>query len=277
MTSEITFRLCASAACRSICSPFSPCPWNAYGELRGLNAPPRRTFAPARLTAAADAITCSSVSAEHGPAMTITSSPPMRTSSRVMTVSSGLKVRLARLYGSEIRSTSCTPSRISISSFSTLCAPTTPSTVRVAPDDRWTSIPNSMRRAMTESICASEARSFMTTTMTLLSDSRIRHVSAIARHPLGASRFIDDALEDPHDRFGRQRARQRRRRRPDFGEHLRLALRLIDRKLRIVFEAADFQGTGDAHVEKPHQLIVNDVNPVSQLLDGQDFSQRTYS
>ena len=44
--------------------------------------------------------TCCSVSAEHGPAMTMTSSPPIRTSPTVTTVSSGLKVRLASLYGS---------------------------------------------------------------------------------------------------------------------------------------------------------------------------------
>ena len=97
ITSEMSFRLCASAARRSICSPGSPRPWKLYGELRGLNAPPRRIFAPARLTAAALAMTCSSVSAEQGPAMTITSSPPIRTSSSVTMVSSGLKARLARL------------------------------------------------------------------------------------------------------------------------------------------------------------------------------------
>jgi hypothetical protein len=76
--------------------PSSPSPWKLYGELRGLKAPPRSTFAPARLTAAAS-LTCSSFSAEHGPAMTITSSPPIRTSPIVMTVFSGLKVRLASL------------------------------------------------------------------------------------------------------------------------------------------------------------------------------------
>ena len=53
--------------------------------------PPRRTFAPAFLTAAVVASTCSSVSAEHGPAMTMTSSPPIRTSPIVMTVFSGRK------------------------------------------------------------------------------------------------------------------------------------------------------------------------------------------
>ena len=66
--------------------------------------------------------------------MTMTSSPPMRTSPIVMTVSSGLNVRLASLYGSVMRSTSCTPSSSSISRGSTLPLPTTPSTVRDAPD-----------------------------------------------------------------------------------------------------------------------------------------------
>jgi len=51
----------------------------------------------ARLTAAAAASTCAGVSAEHGPAMTITSSPPTLTSPTETTVSSGLKVRLASL------------------------------------------------------------------------------------------------------------------------------------------------------------------------------------
>jgi 3-deoxy-7-phosphoheptulonate synthase len=41
--------------------------------------------------------TCDSFSAEQGPAMTITSSPPMRTSPVENTVSSGLNVRLASL------------------------------------------------------------------------------------------------------------------------------------------------------------------------------------
>ena len=47
--------------------------------------------------AAAAASTCSSLSAEHGPAMTITSSPPIRRSPMVITVLSGLNVRLASL------------------------------------------------------------------------------------------------------------------------------------------------------------------------------------
>src|SRR5688572_16063090 len=285
MTSEISLRLCASAARRSICSPCSPRPWKLYGELRGLNAPPRRIFAPARRTAAAVAITCSSVSAEHGPAIMITSSPPIRTSSIVTIVSSGLKVRLARLYGSEMRSTSCTPSRISMSSFSTLCAPTTPSTVRVAPEDRCTSMPSSISLAMTESICASVARSFMTTTMAVLRGTPQgapyvalpQFIPLRARLALGATRFIDDAFENPDDRFGGERTSQLRRRLADAAEHLRFAFRLIDRQARLVLQASHFNGTRHAHVEQPYQLLVDHVDAGPQLLDCQDFSQRTYS
>jgi hypothetical protein len=117
-----------------------------------LNAPPRKIFAPAFRTAAAAARTCFSVSAEQGPAMTITSSPPMRTSPMVTTVPSGLKVRLASLYGEEIRSTSWTPSSISIRPVSGCPWPTAPSTVRSTPVDRCTSMPISIRRATTFSI-----------------------------------------------------------------------------------------------------------------------------
>ena len=111
---------------------------------------------------------------------------------------------------------------------STLCAPTTPSTVRVAPDERCTSMPSSMSRAMTASICASVARSFITTTMTSFS-APVRSAPVALTGPaagscagrlrtlrlaLGAPRFVDDALEDPHHRFRRQRARQLGRRLP---------------------------------------------------------------
>ena len=75
----------------------------------------------------------------------MTSSPPMRTSSIVTTVPSGLNVRLASLYGSVIRSTSCTPSMTRINAGSTLCAPTTPRTVRLTPVERCTSMPCSTR------------------------------------------------------------------------------------------------------------------------------------
>src|SRR5882762_5890602 len=49
--------------------PSSSRPWNAYGEVRGLKAPPRRTVAPAAFTRAATCRICSRDSTEHGPAI----------------------------------------------------------------------------------------------------------------------------------------------------------------------------------------------------------------
>src|SRR5262249_43045118 len=65
---------------RSRASASSPSPWNAYGDVRGLNAPPRRTEAPASRAATAAARSCSSDSTEHGPATSTTSGPPIATS-----------------------------------------------------------------------------------------------------------------------------------------------------------------------------------------------------
>ena len=45
-------------------------PWNVYGEVLGLKAPPRSMSAPAAFTARAVATVCSSVSTAQGPAIT---------------------------------------------------------------------------------------------------------------------------------------------------------------------------------------------------------------
>ncbi len=85
-------------------------PWKLYGELRGLNAPPRRNFAPVAATCFALVRICSRDSTEHGPAITTSSSPPTTTPFENLTrVPSGLKPRPASLYGDEIRYASCTP------------------------------------------------------------------------------------------------------------------------------------------------------------------------
>ena len=61
--------------------------------MRGLNAPPRMTLAPACFTSGAIASTWSRDSIVQGPAMSTTSGPPMRTAPATTTVSSGLNVR----------------------------------------------------------------------------------------------------------------------------------------------------------------------------------------
>ncbi len=53
MTSVMIGRPVASRASANMARPSSPRPWNEYGEVRGLNAPPRSRSAPASRTACA--------------------------------------------------------------------------------------------------------------------------------------------------------------------------------------------------------------------------------
>ena len=75
--SVMTARPVSLRALASSFKPFSPRPWNSYGDVRGLNAPPRRMVAPAAFTASAVVSNCFSLSTEHGPAMTWNFFPPM--------------------------------------------------------------------------------------------------------------------------------------------------------------------------------------------------------
>src|SRR6185295_12870532 len=98
--------------------------------------------------------------------MTITSSPPIRNSPIETTLFSGLNVRLASLYGSVMRRTSCTPSSTSSNRGSaTRLPPTAPITVRSAPVDRCTSNPISTSCEITRWTWSSVARSCITTTI----------------------------------------------------------------------------------------------------------------
>ncbi len=58
-------------------SPSSASPWNAYGLVRGLNAPPRSATAPASFTACATSSRCVLSSTLQGPAMTPIFFPPI--------------------------------------------------------------------------------------------------------------------------------------------------------------------------------------------------------
>src|SRR5918992_6116881 len=90
--------------------------------------------------------------------------------------------------------------------------------------------------------------------------------------------FVDNALENSYDRFGLERPREIRCGLPDLFQHLLLTLGLVDWHTRVVLQPADFERAGDANVQQPHQLIVDNVDPVSQVVDFcQDFSHRTYS
>ena len=77
ITSVITGSPVSCLARASSFRPSNPMPRKLYGEVRGLNAPPRITVAPEAFTALAVETICSSSSTEHGPAMITGSGPPM--------------------------------------------------------------------------------------------------------------------------------------------------------------------------------------------------------
>ena len=108
MTSVTIPRPVLSLAFARSFSPSSPIPWNTYGLVRGLYAPPRSKRAPAAFTASADRRICCSDSTEQGPAITTISLPPIGTPATMTTLSSDLNSRLASLYGLSIGITSST-------------------------------------------------------------------------------------------------------------------------------------------------------------------------
>src|SRR5580704_1863819 len=134
ITSLTTSRPLSSAARRSNSGPFSPSPWNEYGDERGLNAPPRSNFAPACATRAAIELICAADSTAHGPAATATDVPPTITPLPRSTIEpSGWKWREASLNGCATRTMSSTPGAASSASSSLRCSlllPTMPITVR---------------------------------------------------------------------------------------------------------------------------------------------------
>ena len=79
MTSVTTGRPVSSRTSARIFRPASPSPWYAYGEVRGLNAPPRSSDAPAARAIRAAIRVCSGVSTAHGPAITVRVSGPIGT------------------------------------------------------------------------------------------------------------------------------------------------------------------------------------------------------
>src|SRR6267143_991553 len=125
----------SSRALASSRRPGLPSPWNEYGELRGFQAPPRSTTAPASFTWRAASMIWRSVSTEQGPAIATTSVPPNAPPpGRRTTVGSAFHSRLTCLYGCETWMTSWTPGRPSRREASTRPSlPTRPTAVRCTP------------------------------------------------------------------------------------------------------------------------------------------------
>jgi hypothetical protein len=156
-----------------IFSPASPRPWNAYGELRGLYAPPRSSDAPAALAISAEASVCSAVSTAHGPAITVSVSGPIGTPATLITERSRRCSRLTSLYGAVIRTTSLTPGmprRFSVSSWS--MSPTRPTIVRETPRLTNASPPAPRTSSTTPLTSAAPASAAMTTTMSSASSHK---------------------------------------------------------------------------------------------------------
>ena len=137
----------------SMRSAVSPSPWKAYGEVRGLKAPPRSIPAPAARTACAVSRSISRPSTEQGPATTASRRPPMAApapSPTRTTVGSAANSRAASLKGFMMGVTLSTPgSERSAASCKRDSSPMQPTTVRSSPRETWVRIPScSMRSRM---------------------------------------------------------------------------------------------------------------------------------
>jgi hypothetical protein len=134
ISSVTTGRPVASRASERYLRPSSPNPWKAYGEVRGLKAPPRRNDAPDEATSLPIPSIISLPSTEHGPAKNATVPPPIFCPRTVMTVSSFWKSRLTILYGLRMRRTFSTHSIPSNASGCILrSSPMAPMIVRSTP------------------------------------------------------------------------------------------------------------------------------------------------
>ena len=99
----------SSRASRRIASASRPSPWKVYGDVRGLNAPPRSIVAPAAATTRAVSSVCSRYSTEQGPAISPKAVSPIWRPSTSITVGSGTSSRATSLYGFRIGTTWSTP------------------------------------------------------------------------------------------------------------------------------------------------------------------------
>ena len=110
--------------------------------MRGLNAPPRISRAPAASTPSAAAAICGGVSTEHGPAMTCTALPPIGMPATSTIVFALCHSRATILYCLTMCIEFSTPGMGSnISGSSLRSSPTAPISVRSVPRDTCTSSP----------------------------------------------------------------------------------------------------------------------------------------
>ncbi len=155
--------------------------------MRGFQAPPRSTVAPAAFTARAASRICSRDSTEHGPAITTMRGPPSTTPSpRSMRVSSPLTSRETSFHGCETRMVSATPGKPSKRTGSSgPLLPVMPMATRSAPGMGCGVRPRERIRSATRSTSTSVALGFITMSMARESTARRgrRHVPARRSRP----------------------------------------------------------------------------------------------
>ena len=112
-----------------------PSPLKAYGDVRGLYAPPRRNVAPTAAQTRAVSMVCSRVSTVQGPAISAKCSPPILRPAISSTRSSRWNSRETSLNGLRIGSTFSTPGSPSraIDATSSRSSPIAPITVINSP------------------------------------------------------------------------------------------------------------------------------------------------
>src|SRR4029453_6271713 len=159
-----------------------------YGDVRGLNAPPRKILAPDSLTIVAMDRICSLLSTEHGPQIRTTSSCSPSRTSPISTEEAPRESRAASLYGFSTGTIASTPC-IAAMAFSRRSAsgPMTPMITRDAPRLICASSPNSRTRVMIRWICSSVALGCVITIILLLRD----HQNGVSRN------FLQARKQDP--------------------------------------------------------------------------------
>src|SRR5512145_2487 len=135
--------------------------------------------------------------------------------------------------------------------------PTTPSTVRVTPVDRWTSITTTM------TVLRSRFQVPGSRFSVLLAGFRVfAFVNDAALEP---ARLVDDAFEEPPDGVGAER--------PFAGhlahvlQHVLFAIGLIDVHALGLFQPSDFTHASCALVEQTDQHFVHPIDVSSQFIE----------
>src|SRR5262245_30589203 len=137
-------------------------------------------------------------------------------------------------------------------------------------------MPISTRRATTLSICSSVARSCITTTIVpaasavaalMLFRAACRRAAPgvpVHQTALEPSCFVNDAFDQPRACLPPQRPF--RRDASYVGQHLLLALGLVDFDTQLLLQRADLAGDTRAFIQQAHEDLVHAIDVVAKLV-----------